>query len=387
MRPIRCTTCTIDSANPRRERNGAGRDTLVAVALAAAALFAGCGAPHSLQSEPRSFAMGMTPWPYAFTDVALRDTYAAIDEHCDLVAHHLDDGVPWQECLDGDPLPNAVEVNLSDRASRLSGHAVYVAATPLAHDRVSLAGYWAEESSMPLPAAWADRAFDDPAVISAYASYCTDLIRRFEPDYFCYAIEANSPEWSDAAFADFETLIQKVYDRLSASFPDTPLFVSVVGTEDATQLDRARALMPYSDLVAVSTYPYLETGTGNPAAIPEGWFQSMAALAPEKPFAVAETGMLAETLVLDDLGARFEGSPVWQHEYVKLLLERCSRLEARFLVWFVPRDYDIAWQALRDQGFSELYALWRDTGLLDGEGRERPALARWDEWLRRPKSP
>ena len=59
-----------------------------------------CGGSNSTGAggqQTRSFKMGFTPWPYADTLSAVNDIYAFIDGSADIVAHHIDSGVPWNE--------------------------------------------------------------------------------------------------------------------------------------------------------------------------------------------------------------------------------------------------------------------------------------------------
>ena len=58
-------------------------------------------------------------------------------------------------------------------------------------------------------------------------------------------------------------------------------------------------------------------------------------------------------------------------------------MHAEFVIWFVPVDYDLLWDRLKDQGVDEFYKLWRDCGLWDGELYPRTSLFLWKQWLRR----
>jgi len=118
--------------------------------------------------------------------------------------------------------------------------------------------------------------------------------------------------------------------------------------------------------------------------LPEDWFGQMASLAPDKPFAITETGYIAEPLNIKAAELSVDGNETWQTHYVDFLLRSANRLNAEFVVWFVLRDYDAAWEALEELGFPEAFKIWKDTGLFDGEGRPREGLKVWDRWLARP---
>ncbi|MCP4230875.1 MAG: hypothetical protein GY771_12125 [bacterium] len=145
--------------------------------------------------------------------------------------------------------------------------------------------------------------------------------------------------------------------------------------------------MVYSDYIAVSTYPFWEfilnvTGDSDPdKVVPPDWVSSMADLDPTKPFAVAETGYIAEDLILNDYGVYIEGSEEWQARYVEMLFDECTRLDAEFIVWFCIRDYDQFWEYFEGAGYDEFFKTWRDTGLIDGDGKPRKSLKVWDAEL------
>ena len=95
---------------------------------------------------------------------------------------------------------------------------------------------------------------------------------------------------------------------------------------------------------------------------------------------MAETGFQAEDFVLGGQVA-IPGNARWQARYVRWLFREADALNARFVVWFVPRDYDLLWERLERMGLPELFKSWRDTGLRDEHGHDRPSLRIWDAWL------
>ena len=56
-----------------------------------------------------------------------------------------------------------------------------------------------------------------------------------------------------------------------------------------------------------------------------------------------------------------------------------SSIDAEFVVWFVSRDHDLMNQTLLGLGveLGPSFFIWRDTGLLDGDGHPRPGLSVW----------
>ena len=344
--------------------------------------------------ESRSFHMGFTPWPYDFDEEAINYTKRTVTEHGDLIVFHLDNGVPWPEALSGDPFPRAMQTDLDDMKSMAGGFKkVYVSASPLAHNRRDLALYWSSDTHQPLPRAWRNRRIDDPEAVRAYIQYCKRLIQFFNPDYFAYAIEINGglnrkhQNWPRAL-----KLLEEVYAGLKKEFPAKTIFLSLqTGTFENTwddQWEMNKELVKHTDLIGVSTYPLVVRGKLDPKDanvdyIPNDWFAQMRTLAPDKPWAITETGYVAENLKF--LRKDIRGSELWQARYVDLLLTQANTLQAEFVTWFVVRDYDRGMKTLEKMGGIAAAAfVWKDMGLIEGEGRPRAGLKIWDAWLKRP---
>ncbi len=51
-----------------------------------------------------------------------------------------------------------------------------------------------------------------------------------------------------------------------------------------------------------------------------------------------------------------------------------------FIIWWAYRDYDKLWETFPPE-YKDVGKLWRDTGLLDENGTERPSLTTWKEIL------
>jgi hypothetical protein len=350
-------------------------------------------ASKAATASSRPFHMGFTPWPYDFSEAAEAYTNRTVRAHGDLILFHLDNGVPWPEALSGAPFPSQMQSEIAKMKSTASGFdKVVVSASPLAHNRVDLALYWSSSTHQPLPAKWRDIPIDSPDVIRAYTNYCRRLIEFFNPDYFAYAIEANGGlSRKHENWPRLLKLIAAVYSSLKKDFPHLPIYLTLQTVAFETtwndQWQMNRALVKYSDMVGMSTYPLWVPGKFDPSAanvlyIPADWFSQMRTLAPAKPWAITETGYIAEDLVLGAAGKRIRGTELWQAQYVDLLMRQAYALRAEFVVWFVVRDYDRGMKTLKKAGVAEAARLWRDMGLIDGQGRGRAALTAWDNWLR-----
>ncbi len=321
--------------------------------------------------------IGTTPSPYDFTLEAVEKTYMLIGEFGNLVSYHFDDGIPWPEALALRPYHDNVEGGINFRLSHLpDGHKVFLSLTPISTSRDGLAAYRGESDNLELPAEWKGKSFDDPDVIASYTNYCRYMIGRFNPDFMAYGIEVNMLALRNpAAFEKYLILTEQVYNTLKAENPDLPLFLTIY-VEDffnnkVTQTDIINRLLPFTDYIAVSTYPFLELA--NPGDLPENWFSQLRDLAPAKPFAIAETGFIAEDFVSYDV--TIHGTEEWQAEYARFVVQESKRLNAQFIAWFCIKDSDLAWEKLNVSGAGDTAKLFRDTGLINGNDEIRESYA------------
>ncbi len=356
--------------------------------------------------ENRPFCMGITPWPYDFTPEALEETYKTVNQHTDLIAHHFDWGIPWSEALAGKPYHSKVREDINFRLSHLQkGQKVYVAVTPIAFLRNGFASYWgkdpywAENSSMKLPNNWQDKDFDDPDAIEAYTNFCRYMIQRFHPDYMAYGIEVNMlANGNPTAFKKYLIMTERVYKTLKEEYPELPLFLTIHIESFIKSEEIVRQLLPFTDYIAVSTYPYMDMKYENPDDLPKDWFSRIRDIAPDKPFAVAETGFTAEDVFIEKggkifpRGMKIKGKEKWQANYVQFLLNESKRLDAKFIVWFFTRDIDLFWnrkeKMKKNEDFlpADILRIFCNAGLFDGKGKSRLSLKIWDAWLKLPRS-
>ncbi len=347
--------------------------------------------------------MGFTPWPYAATAEAVNDTYAKINTNGDIIAHHLDSGIPWQEALDGVAYPTGVEAEIAARVNNTqAGKKVYLAISPLNTARTGMADYWNNAGTgQTLPAPWDGYDFTSTQVQTAYINFATDLINRFNPDYFNFGIEASELILYDAnngttQYANYLTFVAAVSSALRASFPNLKLMVSVglkyPGTADAQLLESwLPYLINYVDVVGASVYPYVFFGhanAGDPANLPSNWLSQLQTIAGSKPIAVAETGWIAQDLLIPSLSVNVSATPANQNAYVQELFSEAEALNAKFVIWWCVVDFDDMWTNVL--GKDPIAQIWRDTGLYDGTVPTpvaRPALTTWQNQLAQPLVP
>jgi hypothetical protein len=357
------------------------------------ALLAGCaggtGAPNASEEPTRAFALGLTDFPSAASETAVEFAYRIIASDADMAVWVWSDGVPWPEALVGAPYPAALVADIERRASRSPpGHLVYVGVTPTAYTHQGLALYKGEVSNQPLPPPWNARSLDHPEVIGAYTNHCERIIAATRPHYFSYINEANMVlRFSPGDWAPLVRLASAVYPRLKASHPALPLLVTLQA--DTFHEDRALQaavvpeILPYTDAIAVSTYPFRDQS--DPLRLPEDHFSALRDLAPSKPFAIAETCWPAV-----DVGPPYPfyipASDETQRLYVERLLREAERLPARFVSWSFPRDYDEFFATTFYQYPSLYMRLWMNCGLYTADAQARPALGLWRESLGRRRA-
>lgn len=365
----------------------------VSALFGAALLTAACNREEDAVPT-RPFYMAVTPWPADFTLPAVDSAYSFINSHCNAVSHHFDDGVPYEEVYRNLILPASLQNDVAQRKSKTAGgKTVFLSVAPLNLTRREKAAYYREAlTADSTKQRWAAYPINHPAVVAAYAAYVNYLIGAFRPAFVNYGVESNEVSWPPNRFAEYNDFLRQVYARLKAMHPGLPLFVSFMVTDDPLSLQRASQLLPYTDHLALSAYPYvtaLSTADGitDPSRFPTDYFTRFLNLAPNKPWGFAETGYIAEDLSVPTYGLDKKGTAAWQDAYLKLVLQLGTDRKAEYLVWFCHRDYDAGNNRLRTLGlYQDVFALWEDTGLTDEAGRTRAAYHRWLEWVKRERT-
>lgn len=327
----------------------------------------------------RSFRMGFTGFVYDTTLPAVVASRKFCRENGDIIAHHIE-GVPWAACLAGEDLPAAVLQSWKDKklATPPAGK-VYLAISP------GRGGLKVIDKGGKLPAKLWGKNYAHPLVIETYLTYCRKSIDFFKPDYLAIGIEVNeihsagSKKWSA-----YLSLHEEVYRTLKKEYPKLPIFASFtlhnLYKERGAMLAELKKFMPLNDLVAVSYYPFFIGGPERLSAL--DWvidqFEGL-----RKPFAMVETNDAAQTLRFPKAGHVIAGTPALQLEYHEKLLRLAQERRFEFVISFVHQDYDALWEKIKANS-PELFMAWRDCGLLDENGVERPAYGLWRAHLDRP---
>src|SRR5262249_35266506 len=126
------------------------------------------------------------------------------------------------------------------------------------------------DKALPFPKELTGKAYDDPLVKKAYLGYCRRMLELFQPDYLAIGIEVNEIFLAGPDnWRAYAALHRHVYEELKADHKELPIFASFTlhGMLNQGEPRRKEMLaafqqvMPCSDLVAVSFYPFIRGGT------------------------------------------------------------------------------------------------------------------------------
>lgn len=339
----------------------------------------------------RNYLMGFSPWPYDYSVDAVTWTYSAIQEHGDIVSHHLDEGVPWDEALNGSPFPKGMTDDMNFRLWQTKPEtARLLQVTPLSMGRDGLALRRGDKPNQGLSGDWSSRRLNDPEVKKAYLNYVERMNDMFKPTYLITGIESNllirkKPD----AWNDYVDLQCSTYRSLKDAGVKAPILVSLVtvaffpewSSEDNlnAQLAGVQSLKGCVDGFALSAHPFMSGLLAE--TFPKDYFDRLAKYIPNIR-GVAESSYPAQEWSYGTL--KWNGSDFKQEFFLREMLEAASKGNYEFIVWFTARDYDALWaNAL---GKSDQALVWRDTGLFDENGEPRSALHAWDRYFEKKPS-
>lgn len=341
----------------------------------------------------RSFRMGFTPWQYEATVAARDTTYQRIHSHADIIKQHLSDGIPYQEALDGTAYHPDVENEINTRLTRTqSGMTVLLAIDSLSGGRDGKPLYWSAGGANALTEPWLSRPWSSPEVTTAYINFALDMIGRFQPAYFEYGTEVSELILNDLAAYNNEYVpfAQAVYTSIKAQHPTLPLLTTIAmkhptSPEASLIATHYPSILPYTDVVGVSVYPYIfftHANKGDPSTLPSDWLSQITAVAGGKPIAVSETGWAAQDTVIPSFSVNEPSNAQNQNSFADILLTEANTLGAIFVIWWTVTDFDALWS--NTLGADPVARIWRDIGLYDEDQNARPALTTWDQWLAAP---
>lgn len=354
-------------------------------------LIISCSKNEELINPPeqtRSYYLGYTPFPYSITNEAVAFSYEKILQETDIVSHHFDDGIPWNEAFkDTSFHPNILADWQFRKANTPINHKIFLTVTPINFLRTGISLYRNVEPNMHLLAPWDTISFNHPNVKIAFYNYCKRIIDFFEPDYFAMGIEVNLLMANDKdLWNKYYELHRTVYQKLKLDYPTLPIFVTQTGLDliggytNANYSDQVTAynqIMNYSDYLALSSHIFLSSLLTD--SIPDHIFDKMFLLS-NKPVCISETSYPAESFSVYGGAITFNGSQEKQIEYFTKLFNKADKYNCKFIINFVIRDYDDLWQQIGSP--DDVNKLWKDTGIYDQDGNARIIRNLWIEKLK-----
>ena len=338
----------------------------------------------------RNYYLGFTPFPYDVTPEAVEFSYKIIKSESDIVAHHFDDGIPWQEALDDKEFHQNLMADWEYRKSHTPvGHKIYLAITPINITRNGLAPYKAEKGNIPLPPPWNTYKFNNPKIKTAYFNYAKRIINFFNPDFLTIGIEVNLLADSDTSLVKWNAYLELhkfVYSELKKLFPALPIMVSFVGMDliegyrnvnHDVQIKAFNDMIDYTDYFGLSMHTFLSKFLAD--TINAAIFKNIFSLS-SKPIAICETSYPAQKFSIFNNSLIFNGSANKQKKYFELLLSSAEKYNVKFIINFVIRDYDALWKAIGSP--DDINKVWRDTGFYDESGNPRIVKELWLDKLK-----
>lgn len=339
-------------------------------------------------ADTRPFHMGFTPWPYAPTIEAFNGTNAFVTTNADIICEQVDESIPWDAALRGGPLPSDFVRKMEEKQRRLGKgqkRVLYLTAMNTGRNGL-LASYTDAEHQA--GASWESKRFDDPDVLTAYTNYCAWMVKLFKPDYLVLGIETNEylknvpAEWDN-----YHAFSRKLHKEIKKRFPSLLLSESITLhqlfdlklPDPKAYTAKIKVLVEEQDFMAVSFYPFFLGMRSEPEI--SRTLDRLRAFT-KRPIAFAETAQPAETVDIPALKYNFPLTPDDQNAYMRTLLRHAQRDRYLFVIWWAHRDFDALWEVFPAE-MKDLGRCWRDIGLLDENGKQRPAYAEWMKALGR----
>lgn len=328
--------------------------------------------------------ISISPFPYDLSPNANQQVKKIIGPNRTMNSAVLNNGVPWQEALDGSPYPNDVMNEWkTKRDSMTPGLPVYLALQPLQNDHIK----WANDHGGKAAPSWVSSARGaDPKILAAYRNHVLRAIDYFKPDYLNLGVEcgdqaAKKPDqWPSfvALYNDTKAAVKQRNPGIKVGLSwGLPLLMK------QGVLQRCDALIANSDYVGISFYPYLGQfysklgGVSVPSSAPAQWREPYKWLRSNvrKPIAICETGYLSTNASVGQWGIKMQGSPELQSLYVEDLAQIAKRDGYLFVMFFLSVDYDV----LAGKLGIDFMKFWEHSGFFDKNLKPKPA---WDAYQR-----
>lgn len=329
-------------------------------------------------SEPlkRNFKMGFTTWSFGPRLEDVNATYKFIKNNADIYTEQIDTKIPWKAWINNTELPSAFTNEIKGRvAKKITEKELILAVSLLNTNRNELATDF--DNTIPSYTNLSDTAIED-----AYFKHIQYLVAQFNPKYLVIAIEVNELLLrTENKWSGYKLLIKNVTARIKKLYPTLKISESIslhnlYNPESSKPEAHINEIVNYintMDFVSISFYPFLKNlHSTNEFQKALDFLHSKV----QKPIAFVETNHIAEDLSVENFNLFLKGNEKVQNEYLKVLLANAEKHNYKFIIWWAHRDYDALWETFPED-VKDLGKLWRDTGLLDENGKQRLSFNTW----------
>jgi arabinogalactan endo-1,4-beta-galactosidase len=224
-------------------------------------------------------------------------------------------------------------------------------------------------------------------VKKAYLNFVLRAVESMHPDYLAIGVESNMllsrdrHKWGQLKDLHRATYagVKKVYKTLPVFFTTEVLHYKRL-TRDAKGSEQEKEIadmMRYSDLFAMSLYPYMSPEVPRP--VPANFLDFATRF--KKGIAVAESGMSSRNVDLKSYATTLLGSDAEQRQFTELLLKTAARDGYEFVINFATTDSERLVAKLRPP-LDDLARIWAFTGMQTSDQKLKPAAAVWDGFYR-----
>ena len=347
-------------------------------------------APITPTKDSRSFLMGFSSWPPSFDIDEIKRSLELAHKESDVRLVHLDGGVPWEAMINKKPIPKHAKDSWDLISNYTKNSKIFVAITPLNFGRDDIAPSITDKGdNQENPDSLDGARLNSQIVKDAYLAYAQQVMEYWKPEYLAIGIEANTAINKNInTWEDYKELHQFVYTALKNKYPNTLIFSTVQvehfkclpeegkGKEEL-QRTELRTMLPYNDILALSTYPYAE----NDNEYTDTYLDEFNSY--QKSVAISETGWPSAQEKIFGLFP-IKGSPEEQSAYLDSLLRYANEHQFIFVINWVNVDFVKLHDAFPVGIIREIAKLWIHTGLWDEYFNEKPALGVWRVYLSLP---
>jgi len=351
-----------------------------ALALWACAVASACDSqsPSGTRGESRSYYLGFAATPPRLEIASVLRTIDEWRPHADAALLALTP--PWKSLLADTSAAVLVHRDQAQLVHLYRQRGLSVIAMVDATDGL------AREKEAPELVALG-RSIKEPAVQARYREYVLAVDSILHPDYLALAMETNLIRLAAPhdVYDAMRVMVNAAAQALRAQQTLAKLYVSVQVETAWGRLPRTNQYagvaddlrdFPFTEALGLSSYPFLG-GFDQPEDIPGNYYSRLAADA-KLPVLVVEGGWSSGSVT------GVTSTPDKQARYITKQMALADSAHAVAVCQITFTDLDVSTYNIPSGSILPLFA---QLGLVDIEFRAKPALARWDDALARPRRP